>query len=87
MAPNTHFSILVNTKIDLFVQHSKGLEISPEDPSTFFLTNLQKLETTESRTLSLKAIFRNAYPEADYRKQLSLFHTAISSSEYNAECP
>lgn len=47
MAPNTDFSIPVNGEIDLFAKHSKGLEISLEDP--------QHLSSPTSRDQELQA--------------------------------
>ena len=75
MAPNTDFSISVKSEIDLFVKHSKGVEISLEGPQ--HLPPHPPLETKNhrSRTFSLASVFRKAFSEAVYSQQLvSFFH-------------
>lgn len=70
MAPKTDFSIPVNSEIDLFVKHSKGLEISLEDPQHLPLHPPPETRIPERRTTSLEPIFKKPTPKAVYSQQL-----------------
>lgn len=57
MAPNTDFSIPVNSEIDLFAKHSKGLEISLEDPQHLPPHPPPETRNYGLRSFSLEPIF------------------------------
>lgn len=85
MAPNTDFSIPVNSDIDLSVKHSKKLESRLEAPSTSVLTHCQR-----PGTMGLGPFRWNLFLEKHTQKLFiasnwSLFYPAVSSSEYNPQ--
>lgn len=85
MAPNTDFSISVNSESDFFVKHNKGVEISPEGPQHLPPHPPAETRNQRSRTFLLAPVFRKAYSEAVYSQQLVSCFTAASSSEYNSQ--
>lgn len=86
MAPNTDFPIPVNSEIDLFVKHSKGLEISLDDPQHLPPHPPPETRSHQPRTFSLEPIFKKHTQKLFIASNWSLSH-CFSNSAYNSQLP